>query len=307
MNYQSYSLGGTPSTARIRRFGGSTSDRWVVGASGYCSPDAEFPGPLKDRVLRRNEPPTGERRFESWDRDWHPVSSGGEDGAVEAALELIDDWYSDIGDRVPWAVAHPTSVGEAERMGILVVGEADGTPPFVLANKVLEIGEFRPCWNRAAGYRYLDESVDVMCARMGVDDLTVAVSPTGSVSAESWLGEVHVRFGDEVRVWPMDWTGLLDAPSRLEAVSVAAEQLRRWVSRWTDANPGAERVPETAGRVWRFDGGQVADDGTADRCSGRTMGTQLEVRPDGGFGYWMKPPFEADSAGTVPVGAYPTI
>ena len=309
MNYQRYALGReNPPVSRFRWFEGSPPDRWVVGSSGYCRPDSEFPGRLQERVVRRNEPPFGAgRRVEWWDGDWHPVSSGGEDCAVESALGLMDEWYSDIGDYVPWAVVHPVSVGEADRRGLLVVGEAAGTPPFVFVSSVLEVGEFRPRWNRAAGYAPLSKSVETMRGRLGADDLAAAVAPSGDNADQAWLGEVHVRHGDEIRVWPMDWTGLLDAPSQTAAVRAATGQLRRWLGRWSEDNPAADRVPETVGRLFRFDGGLASNEPLADICAGNRMSPALEVLPYGCFGYWRGSPFEADAAGTVPVGSYPTI
>ena len=226
MHYQSYAVGAeSPSTPRLRRFS-DTSDRWVVGASGYCRPDSEFPGRLEERVVRRNEPPSGAgRRFEFWDSRWHPVSYGGEDGAVEAALGLMDYWYGDMGDEVPWAVVHPTSGDEADRLGVLV-GNAKwlGIP---LSSLVEEAGV------RPEGTQLIGRSVDGFTAgfptaalfdgreallavgmngetlpfKHGFPARLVVSGLYGYVSATKWLSEIEfARWEDFDAYWvPRGW------------------------------------------------------------------------------------------------------
>lgn len=286
---------------------------WGVSFSGAAAAD---PGEwlLSERVVRMSGMDV--LRWDDSDRDAPKLNVGGDgamiavyaDYAVEAVLEYLE---RDVdGGEVGFAELYPIRSGEHDLDGgMLVIGESGGTPAVVVsAADGVAAAEFRPRRGRAGNYAPLGDAVDVVRRRLGWldSDLRAAVvpriedhlypgpGPSVTYVGGARVGEIHAEYGDEVRVWPMDWNGLLDAFSVGDAVEAAAAQLNEFLER-------AETTPDgrLVGRLFFVDssngyGPIRLEESVPVHCYDIALFPGREVWTNGEHRVWSDP-FDLDS------------
>lgn len=221
----------------------------------------------------------------------HPVFDGGADAAVDATLQWMDWFYEDRNeDMVVWADIHPIKEGTTDLLDAMrVYGDTWGTPAAVVGGlgEPIEGVEFRPITNRP--YVPIRSAANYLFIREDIDTMPVAVVPRKEAGVGrdhlykgAWIGEIHVPAADGVRVWPMDWRFLMDAPTLDDAAAAASTQMRLW--RLHQLETSGEH-PDAIGRLYKFDGG---DEGRR-RLYGSGVGQTWLVRPSGDYERWDDP------------------
>ena len=149
-------------------------------------------------------------------------------------------------------------------------------PPYARAfNGEVSLCEFRPSVGVGERYLCLSEADVVAARRLGGDAHWCAVVPREADREDAFLGEIHADFGAEVRVWPVDYTSLLDATDVYDAVERMVFEVNWWTMMWAKEQPGVKlKFPDVAGRLYRLDEGRSVD---------------YEVRPGDRFRVWDDP------------------
>ena len=237
-------------------------------------------------------------------------SSGlmGPDGADWAA-DSVFRWlegYACADGEVGWALMSPVDAEDDADRAVLVIGESDGMPAVAVGLGGYGEVEFRPRIGKVGDYLPLAEASSRLNRWMGWEVRYAAVVPRfdrdfrrhldemdlGEQMYFAHVGEIHADFrhepGGGVRVWPMDWTGLLDKECIGEASEAAAAHLRAFGERWAADNPG-RAVPKMTGRVFALDGDWAKGESSGRSCYGLEMGDGVQVSADGRFGPWADP------------------
>ena len=287
--YQRYDTAtGSSLTSRLI-VNGQQADRWVVARSGVTHPDRDRPVPLGERTVVTNAADMS--GYAPGDVK-HPVFSGGADAAVDATLDWMD-WFYDDRDplQVVWADIHPIREGAADVLDTMrVYGDTWATPAATVGGlgEPTEGLEFRPLPDRP--YMTLEAASKRLFIREDNEDLTVAVVPRRESEAgrtdrfkEAWLGEIHIRDDEGVRVWPMDWRWMMNAPDLDQAAEAASKHLRLWQLKYLRSKG---EHPDAVGRLYRFDGGY---DGWGTLLYGNGAGETWQIRPEGRYERWNDP------------------
>ena len=279
---------------------------WGVSLSGVAAADPGEPI-LSERVVRRAEK-------EVLRNEGSTLHVGGEglmvpvyaDDAVDAVLEYLE-LEADLGaDELGFAELYPIHDREHDLGGgLFVMGESGGMPAVVSSmSEGVAAAEFRPCRSQVWKYETLGDAVDVVRRRLGWrdEDLRVAVVPRKEKRVQftamrpdpgyvhrAWVGQIHAEYGDEIRVWPMDWNGLLDAVNVIEAVEASVTQMKHFLER-VESSPDGRLV----GRVFHVDssrdyGSFRREESDVEHCYGIAMFPGGEVWPNGENRTWRDP------------------
>lgn len=241
-------------TMVIRQFE-SPEERWRIRLWGTRSSDGGQNLPLWKRLYEKENYPVA------------PIIEGNVREAADKSLELAyKKWKPPLDGphrRAPWLLLAPATEQEPlPHRGLLILGEQDGIPamfatrvcrrlkdgppnppPIAWGPPTAQEGvwgvEFRPEANLVREYLPLSEARKAAAARLDTeDDVVIAVRPRRAYNHTAHMGWIHARIGDELRLEPMCWRGILDAPGPKQAAAAAAAQM----SEWANGHPQAENV-----------------------------------------------------------------